>query len=492
MKILFVSHVPEHYILQREPLGIMALSASLKKAGHEVQLCSPRLRDTEQMLDVFPAEIVAYSVTTGFHNFYLEFNDALRKRNRNLLSVFGGPHTTFSPDFIEQSYFIDAICRGEGDYALVDFVERFAAGIDYHLTPNFYVRRNGRIYKNPVRNLVDELDTLPFLDRELLYDSYPMARENRLKFFITMRGCPYRCTYCFNHRYNEVYRDKGKILRRMSVDNAIGEVLQVKAKYPLELIYFHDDTFPLCPDWIEEFSHKYKERVNIPFVCNVRLDLITEKVAADLKRANCVSAVVAIESGNDYIRNQVLKRSMSRNQILTGTKILRSCGIRMLSENILAIPGSVLENDLETYTLNKECSVFYILSHILQPFPGTEIYEYAKKLNLLRRDAQDIQAENWDRGESLLKLPHRKQQERLSRIMAICGALRLPTWLVKALVYLPLKPLYSVVCVIFKGYCGTKLFPYKTTLKQKMHNFFQLFTLHYVFGDKWKVGKSPG
>ena len=479
--------MPEHYLLHREPMGIMTLSSILKKSGHAVRLCSPRIRNVEHVLKIFPAEVVAYSVTTGFHNFYRNFNEALKKRHKHLISVFGGPHITFSPDFIEQSHFIDAICRGEGDYAFAEFLDKLATNGDYHLTPNFYVRRNGHIFKNAIRNLTDNLDMLPFPDREILYDAYPMVRRNGLKTFMTMRGCPYQCTYCFNPYYNEIYKNKGDILRRRSVNNVIQEILEVRAQYPLELLFFYDDTFILFPEWINEFCYKYRERINIPFACIVRLDLITEKIAADLKKAHCVTIVVAIESGNDDIRNKILKRGMSREHIITGAKILYSHNIRMLSENLLGIPGSTLENDLETYTLNKKCSISYMHSHILQPFPGTEIYEYSKKLNLLRGDIQKIQAEDYDRGKSLLNISYRKQRERLNKIIALAGALQLPVWLVKILVSLPLKPLYSVTYVLFKGYHGMKLFPYKTTLRQKIYNFLQVFSLHYVFGDKWKI-----
>ena len=163
MKILFVSHVPEHYVKDREPLGIMSLSASLKLAGHETRLCLPRIRDMQQVLKDFPARIIAYSISTGYHNFYLRFNEHIRKMNKNIISVFGGPHATFMPDFIEQNDFVEAVCRGEGDDAFVEFIERYESNGDYHLTPNFYVRRDGTITRNMVRNLEDDLDTLPFL-----------------------------------------------------------------------------------------------------------------------------------------------------------------------------------------------------------------------------------------------------------------------------------------------------------------------------------------
>ena len=100
MKILFTSHVPNQHIKDRDPLGIMCLSASLKKANHEVRICVPEIREMEQMLEEFPADVIAYSIATGDHAFYTEFNRLVKKRHNTIYSVFGGPHCTFNPDFI--------------------------------------------------------------------------------------------------------------------------------------------------------------------------------------------------------------------------------------------------------------------------------------------------------------------------------------------------------------------------------------------------------
>ena len=483
MKVLFVNHIPEHFIKDREPLGIMSLSAVLKEAGHEVRFCSPQINKIESILQEFPAGIIGYSITTGYHNFYLQFNNKLRKRNKNIFSVFGGPHTTFTPDFINESIFIDAVCLGEADYAFVEFVEKLESQGAYHLTPNFYVRRDGKIYKNLVRNLVDDLDRLPFPDRELIYSSCRLAAESKIKNFMTMRGCPYSCSYCFNASYHKLYNSKGKMLRRRSVKNVLNELDDVASKYPLELVYFRDDNFLLFPDWVEDFCDQYKRSLNLPFVCAGRLDLVTDKIASTLKRAACVSIEAGIEAGNEYIRSEVLKRNISRSKMVEGAKILRLHGIKIMAENLIGVPESTIKNELETYSLNKECSVFYINSSILQPYFGTEIYERSMKLGLFKDDLNRISPSAYLKGMSLLNLKHRKQRERLNKIIAISGKLNLPVWLIRILIYLPLLSVYSLIRVIFKGYSGSKLYPCQYTLKEKIKIFFQLFRQHHLFSS---------
>ena len=459
----------------------MCLSAALKRAGHEVRLCSPRIRDVEKILKIFPARVVAYSVTTGYHNFYLKFNDLLKKRNSDIFSIFGGPHVTFAPDFIEGSGSIDAVCRGEGDLALVEFVKRLECGGAYHLTLNFYVRRGGNIYRNALRDLVDDLDGLPFPDRALVYGPYRPARENKIKNFMTMRGCLNHCSYCFNDGYNKLYNGKGRICRRRGVDNVIDEILDVAAEYPLELVYFRDDNFLLFPDWVEEFCRQYRRRIGLPFVCAGRLDMVTERGAAELKKADCVSIEAGIEAGNDYIRNEVLKRVMSRAQITNGARILHSHGIKILAENLIGVPGSTIENELETYSLNKECSVYYCNSSILQPYFGTEIYDRLKDPGLFNTSIQNIGPEDYLKGRLLLKLKDGKRRERLNKIIAVSGKLKLPDWLVRLLISLPLKRVYDIIHVVFKGYCGSRLYPFKKNFKERICIFFQLFTQHHLF-----------
>ena len=208
---------------------------------------------------------------------------------------------------------------------------------------------------------------------------------------------------------------------------------------------------------------------------------------ADLRNANCVSVEAGIEAGNDHIRNQVLERNMSEKRILEGAQILRSHNIKILAENLLGVPGSTLKNELETYSLNKKCSVYYINAQVLQPYFGTKVYDYAESLNFFNQSVHDMKPESV-LGKSMLALKHKKQRERLQRIMPVCGKFRLPIWLVYVLIYLPLQPIYSLVHVIFKGYAGKILYPFRTTRKEQIHIIIQLFSQHHLFEtteDKW-------
>ena len=240
MKILFIVKA----LSISDPLGIMTLSAILKKAGHKTFLIPFKKEELFPSIEKIRPDIVAYSITTGNQKEYLEINKKIKGKFRNIYSVFGGPHPTFYPEIINEEG-VDAICRGEGDIAFLEFVNKIETGKNYEKTKNFYVKKDGKIIKNEIRDLVLELDKIPFPDREIIYNKDEFLKNIKIKRFIASRGCPFQCTYCFNRQYNEIYKNKGKIIRQRSVDNIIEEIKDVRKKYPLEVVKFVDDTFAI-------------------------------------------------------------------------------------------------------------------------------------------------------------------------------------------------------------------------------------------------------
>ena len=160
MKILFLYRY--EYI---EPIGIMALSSFLKQNGHECFFVDLVLeKDYLKVIQNIKPDIIAYSITTGKHVYYQQVNLKLKEKF-NFNAIFGGPHTTFFPEFIEEKG-VDVICRGEGEYPLLEFAEALQLQKDYRGIKNLWVKKDGKIYRNEVRPLIEDLDSLPFIDRE--------------------------------------------------------------------------------------------------------------------------------------------------------------------------------------------------------------------------------------------------------------------------------------------------------------------------------------
>ena len=123
-----------------ERLGIMTLSSVLKNKGHEVSLIvTEELTEEDILKNVknYKPHILAYSIMTGEHIYHIELNQMIRSHYKNALSVFGGPHPTYSPEMIKKDY-VDAICRGEGEIYFLEVVEKFEKSEDFYNTKNFW------------------------------------------------------------------------------------------------------------------------------------------------------------------------------------------------------------------------------------------------------------------------------------------------------------------------------------------------------------------
>lgn len=439
-----------------DPLGIQYLSAALKKAGHQTYLiCSAKENAFEKLKEIKP-DIVAYSVTTGKHQEMILLNKKI-KENFQVYSVFGGPHPTFYPEIIKEEG-IDAVCVGEGEEAFVEFVNKLEKGKSVDKVKNFWIKKNGKIIKNPLRNLNENLDNLQFPDRELIYRKDPFFRELKIKRFMTSRGCPFQCTYCFNRHYNQLYKNKGRILRRRSVYNVIQEIKEVKEKYPLGTVKFIDDTFNLDKEWLKEFCEKYKREINLPFICNIRADLLTADMAFQLKQANCIIVYMGIETGNEKIRKEILERNMSNEQILNACRILRKEKIKIVSQNMLGLPGETLENLFESILFNSKCKVDFPGFSIFQPYPKTVIADYAMTHGFFDNNFENSNPDFFH--ETVLKMnPEEKKKlinlSNLSTLLALFPVLYFP---IRVLIKFPKNKFYNFIHFSLYGFSLWKVY----------------------------------
>src|SRR3989344_2925341 len=332
MKVLFIKKT---FIV--EPLGIMSLSAALKKAGHKTDIVLTN-EDVEHKVCQFKPDIICYSVMTGEQKEYLVINGKLKEKFR-FISFFGGPHPTFFSGIINDGG-VDVICIGEGDRAIVELADALDKHAPYALIPNLWVKisRDDKIeiIKNPMARFPDNLDGYPFPDRELIY-KFTAYRDNPIKHFMVSRGCPYDCSYCFNKAYSDIQHKDSKRIRMRSVQNVIREIKDTVSKYPTKLVYFQDDIFLLDKNWLREFAEVYREEINLPYHCHVRANLVTEESIKLLKDSNCYSVHIAAESGDETIRNEVLNRNMTEKEIIKASDILRQYEIKFMIQNMIGL-----------------------------------------------------------------------------------------------------------------------------------------------------------
>jgi len=363
-----------------ERYGVMMLAAVLKRAGHDVRLVRAQNVGYEELraeVERWEPAALLYSSMTGEHQYLLALNRRLKETYRGV-AVFGGPHATFFPEMLAEEG-VDAVCIGEGEGAAVDLADALAAGRDWTSLPNLWVKRRGAVIKNDVRPLVADLDGLPFADRELLYADDPALRDHPTKIFFAMRGCVFRCTYCFNHRYNDLYRGRGRVCRTRSVENFLAEIKYVHARWPLSYMQVDDDTFLLHRrDWLEEFAARLPAEVGLGFMCNVRVDLVNAATVRLLRAAGCHAVWLGVECGDAAVRRDLLKRTHTDAEIIAAARLLRRQGIRVATQNLCGLPvPDPVAVDEKTLALNLACHPDFAWSSIFYPYPRTELGEVA-------------------------------------------------------------------------------------------------------------------
>jgi anaerobic magnesium-protoporphyrin IX monomethyl ester cyclase len=460
--------------IDNEPQGILLISSVLKQAGHRISLVVATEEDPLEAALRLRPDVVGYTVYTGPHTWYLGLNQRIRAQLPGIFSIFGGPHPTFFPEMIEQPG-VDGLCIGEGEYAMLDLMtalERNGDGVTLARPsiPNWWFKLNGEVVRNPLRPLLtgEELDALPFADRDLLYAAHKQSRRTKIKPFITGRGCPYDCAFCFNKAYSDLYQGQGRRFRRRSVDNVIRELIEVTSRYDVRFVLFMDDTFILQSKWLEAFMARYKDEIGLPFWCQVRANLVTDRNAALFKDAGCASVSFGLETGNDRLRNVILNRNMSREEILGAAEMLRRHGIPLMTNNMLGLPTGTLQNDFETLELNVQCRPAYANVFLFQPYPKTALGEWAYEHGWMMGSFDDLSGSVSDDTVIRFGSDVEKQQiENLQKLFALGVEFPWLLPLIRRLIRLPSNRLFWFVYKVWKGWAiKNRMFPFKMTPRE--------------------------
>lgn len=361
----FVNLDPDLY----DQHGVYSLIAVLKQAGVDVTYVAHySLGRALSLVSGLKPDLVLYSSFSASLPRYAEF-DRMYKATGQGVSVIGGPGPTYNSEYIRGTS-IDAFCVGEGEEALAAFVRN-----GWKSCGNI-VRRDDDCRAADFCSLSD-LDRLPFPDRDVVYQSDSLLRGMPSKQFFSGRGCPFDCTYCFNHKFRELFKGCGPIVRKKGVDYLLEEISLVKKRYPLASVVFNDDLFILNKKWLMEFCDRYARDIGLPFTCNVRANLVDADVVRCLHEGGCRAVNWSIESGDADLRDNVLRRNMSEEQILQTAELLNRYGIKHRIGNLIGLPGEQYEQMLSTLDLNIRCKPTLAVANIFVPYPGLRLTQYA-------------------------------------------------------------------------------------------------------------------
>jgi anaerobic magnesium-protoporphyrin IX monomethyl ester cyclase len=385
MKIAFISDA-------FQKLGVQYISAVLKAGGHQTKLfVDPQLFDDMslsvkslgnffdyraiiiQQLKLYQPDLIVFSVVTDFY----QRATLLAKSIKNELDIpilFGGNHPTLVPERVLANDCVDMVCIGEGEYPLLELVNSMEKGIENETIKNIWFKKKDKLIKNALRPLIKNLDQLPFPDQEIYCQASPHFKF--AYFCAASRGCPNSCSYCFNSHLHSCYKTEDCFYHKRSVDSVIKELVVAKQKYRVKQVMFVDESFGHESDSLEEFSREYKNKVALPFYCNMYPGDITERLVVNLKQAGCVEISVGIQSWDQAVMRK-MGRNVSVEKMKQALALVKANKISLVTEEIIGFPGQTeksIINSAEIYNRIKPARAFL---HPLKYYPNTGITKYA-------------------------------------------------------------------------------------------------------------------
>jgi anaerobic magnesium-protoporphyrin IX monomethyl ester cyclase len=398
------------------PPGIERMTAGVRR----LQPYSSRLIDS--LMEVCSsADVVGISLLSYYYDLGVQITKEIRDRLGKPV-IWGGYHPMGAvEDSLEHA---DWVCMGEGEplmAALLDDLQQSKNGLD---SPNLAYRKGGQIIRNPIQPLIQNLNELPFLDYRLnahfvldpvnqelalldksrsrqLSQMGPLSRLGPMHHYQSFmsRGCPYSCTYCCESLIHELYQGQRQ-MRRRDPENLADEIeAALKESDFISAISFSDDSFSEANDEeIEHFAEVYRSRIALPFSAQFSPNAISRRKLDALIAAGLKYAEVGIQSGSESIK-KLYKRNLPNEKILRACKELNERIGKILPPDyhfIVDNPWESAEDLIDTLHLVLEMpKPRGIKVSSLVFYPGTGLYDKAKKENLLPIDVSDAYRKNF-------------------------------------------------------------------------------------------------
>ena len=370
------------------PLGLLYIGAVLIKNNHQVRLLDPDAENCfgeklKAVIKQYNPELIGITASTSI------IKEALRiaKISKSVLplapTVIGGIHPTISPKETLGNKCVDFIMMGEAEITVVEFVDALEKGKDLSKIDGIGYKRKGEMLINKRRELIENLDSIPFPDRDLLKNpsAYvpPDALKTPVTSLITTRGCFGACTYC---QTKNIF---GKRLRFRSVKNIIEEIKYCSEKYGIKEFHFADDNFVVDKKRVLNFCKEVKNlstKFNFVFFNGLRADNVDEEILRALRSIGVFTIGYGVESGNQEILNRI-KKGIKLDTYRKAYKISKKLGFQTWGFFIIGLPGETAKTIRDTIDFAKELDPDFAKFLILKPFPGSEVFEELHSQNLI-------------------------------------------------------------------------------------------------------------
>src|SRR2546425_6309639 len=398
------------------PLGILYLSAYLKRAGFSVEVFDATFRDPQDFEEtvrrIRPKIVGIYAnIITRDNVFRLA---RIAKDNGVQFVLCGGPDAPEWADLYLQND-VDIIGLNEGERTLEQLIpwlhERGFTGLED--VPGIIFRKNGRVFRTAPRPAITDLDSLPWPDRDVLVmEDYFKAWKSRhgesSVSLITARGCPFHCAWCSSEVFGHTHRQR-------SARNVVDEIQMIKAKYNPDIMWISDDVLTINRKWSFQFFDEVERRgAQHPFECLSRVDLVDKDILRGLKKSGCFRIWYGAESGSQKVLDSMTKGT-TVVQVREASRMTQQEGIQAGFFILLGYPDETTADIRKTINLLKETRPDVFGTSVAFLMKGTAFYE--------RVQERIIANENWS-SRNQNKLLFKAKYSRLYYWFAV-------RWLVK-------------------------------------------------------------
>jgi radical SAM superfamily enzyme YgiQ (UPF0313 family) len=369
------------------PLGLAYIAAVIEKEGYPVEIVDVEAEGItpqkllEKIFDFKPS-IVGFTCTTPTFKSAIETATLIKKKFPGIKTIFGGIHPTVALYETIQSEIVDFVVKGEGEITAVELLSAIKGTIPFSKVKGISYKYNGNIVINSDRDLIENLDELPFPARHLFMKqsyTYPDSLSKNTFPMITSRGCPGRCTFCntcniFGHHF-----------RARSSKNVVDEIEFLINTFNAREIHIWDDNFVTIKKRIFEIRDLLKKRnikVRFAFPNGLRADFLSYEILTVLKDMGTYSIAIGVESGNQGVLDRA-KKGIKLDKIRDSFRYAKEIGLETWAFFMFGLPGETCKSVSESIKFAAELDPDVAKFHILKPYPGTEVYEELKGHGLI-------------------------------------------------------------------------------------------------------------
>ena len=358
------------------PYGLLYIGAVLEKAGHDTRILdrNAECRNPGEVIRQFQPDIVGISAMTGPCLVdAISISESAKEINKKIKVIWGGVHPSLFPEQILTEPSIDMIVNREGELTIIELLDILQSGGNPETVNGIYFKKNNTIVKTEDRPMIKDINILPdpawhLIDVEKYIVRSKINKRNSFT-MNTSRGCPYKCTFCYNQKFDNNWR-------ALNAERILRQVLYLQSTYNVNYINFLEDNFTVNKNRVREVCNLLiEQKVGLKWECESRIAVLDKKILELMRSAGCHLIGFGIESGSPKIL-KMIKKQITIDQIKETLHLCKKAGIWTDVYFMAGFPDEQLEDLDMTVTLLKKVPYKRADFMVYRPYPGSELYEY--------------------------------------------------------------------------------------------------------------------